>query len=138
MESDRKVGERRARVVWGVLIVVVVLLLALAVWRSGTMAKTMSAASSDEQEFSRSAVGSTATFVAEITETSAEGMIKGWLLRKKAEEVYARTAIAAIVESNEHTKMVMGHAADVRAGAVVQVTGTVRKEHAWPRSKSSF
>ena len=130
MESDSKVVARRARVVWGLLIVVVVLLLALAVWKSGTTARTMSAAASDEQEFIRSAVGSATKFVAEITEVSAEGEIKGRLLRKRTEEVYARTAAAAIVQSNEHTKIVMGNPADVQAGAVMQVTGTVRNDHA--------
>jgi Tfp pilus assembly protein PilX len=115
----------------GLLIVVVVLLLALAVWKSGTMAKTMSAASSDEQELFRSAAGSTAKFVAEITEVSAQGRIKSRLLRKRTEEVYARTASEAIVQSNEHTQIVMGNLADVQSGAVMQVTGTVRKDHAW-------
>jgi hypothetical protein len=129
MESDSKVVARRARVVWGLLIVVVVLLLALAVWKSGTTARTMSAASSDEQEFFRSAVGSTTKFVAEITEVSAEGKIKGRLLRKRTEEVYARTAAAAIVQSNENAQMVMGNPSDVQSGAVMLVIGTLRKDH---------
>jgi hypothetical protein len=130
MKSDSQGVARRARVVFGLLMVVVVLLLALAVWKSETKARTMSAASSDEQEFFRSAAGSTTKFVAEITEVSAKGEIKSRLLRKRTEEVYARTAAAAIVQSNEHTKIVMGNPADVQAGAVMQVTGTVRKDHA--------
>jgi len=129
MESDNKV-EGRARVVWGVLIAVVVLLFALAVWKSGATAKMMSAASSSEQEFSRIAAGSAAKFVAEITEVSAEGKITGRLLQKKTEEVYARTATVAMVQPNEHTKIVMGKPADLRAGAVVHITGTVQKDRA--------
>jgi hypothetical protein len=130
MESDNRIV-RRAQVVWGIVIALVVLLFAFAVWKSGRMAKTMSAAaSSDEQEFSRSAVGSTAKFVAELTEVTTEGKITGRLLQKKTEEVYARTATVATVQSNEHTKIVMGKAADLMAGAVVHVTGTVQKDHA--------
>jgi hypothetical protein len=129
MESDNNVV-RRARVVWGILIAVVVLLFALAVWKSGATAKMMSVASSDEQEFSRSAAGSVAKFVTEITEVSAEGKITGRLLQKKTEEVYARTATVAMMQPSDHAKIVMGKSADLRAGAVVHVTGTMLKDHA--------
>jgi hypothetical protein len=129
MESDNKVV-RRARVGWGILIAVGILLLALAVWKSGATAKMMSAPSSSEQEFSRSAAGSDAKFVAEITEVSAEGKITGRLLEKKTEEIYARTATVAVVQPNEHTKIVMGKPPDLRAGAVVHVTGMVQKDYA--------
>ena len=85
------------------------------------------AAASDEQDFSRSAVGSSAKFVLEIAEASSEGKITGKLLQKKTEEIYTRTATAVTVQSNSQTKIVMGDPVDVHAGAVVHVTGTVQK-----------
>jgi putative AlgH/UPF0301 family transcriptional regulator len=129
MKSDAKIAGRRARVVWFVLIALVALLFTFVVWKSGSMAKTMSAAAaSDEQDFSRSAVGSSAKFVLEIADASSEGKITGKLLQKKTEEIYTRTATAVTVQSNRQTKIVMGKPADVHAGAVVHITGTLQKD----------
>jgi hypothetical protein len=58
MKSEAKTAGRRARTVRFVLIALVALLFTFAVWKSGSMAKMMSAAAaSDEQDFARSAVG---------------------------------------------------------------------------------
>lgn len=65
----------------------------------------------------------------EIAEAGSEGKITGKLLQKKTEEIYMRTAAAVTVQSNRQTKIVMGKPADVHAGAVVHVTGTVQKDH---------
>ena len=130
MKSDSKMTGRRAPTVWLVLIALVALLFTFVVWKSGSMAKMMSAAAaSDEQDFSRSLVGSSAKFVLEIAEASSEGKITGKLLQKKTEEIYTRTATAVTVQSNRQTKIVMGKPADVHAGAVVHVAGTVQKDH---------
>jgi putative AlgH/UPF0301 family transcriptional regulator len=67
--------------------------------------------------------------VLEIAEAGSEGKITGKLLQKKTEEIYTRTATAVTVQSNSQTKIVMGKPADVHAGAVVHVTGTVQKDH---------
>jgi hypothetical protein len=129
MKSDAKMADRRARTVRFVLIALVGLLFTFVAWKSGNMAKTMSAAvDSDEQDFSRSAVGSSAKFVLDITEASSEGTITGKLLQKKTEEIYTRTATAVTVRSNSQTKIVMGKPADVHGGAVVHITGTVQKD----------
>ena len=64
----------------------------------------------------------------EIAEAGSEGKITGKLLQKKTEEIYTRTATAVTVQSNRQTKIVMGKPADVHAGAVVHVTGTVQKD----------
>jgi hypothetical protein len=129
MKSDAKIAGRRARTVWFVLIALIALLFTFVVWKSGSMAKTMSAAAaSDEQDFSRSAVGSSAKFVLEIAESGSEGKLTGKLLQKKTEEIYMRTATAVTVRSNSQTKIVMGKPADVHAGAVVHVTGIVQKD----------
>jgi hypothetical protein len=129
MKSDAKIAGRRARTVWFVLIALIALLFTFVVWKSGSMAKTMSAAAaSDEQDFSRNAVGSSAKFVLEIAESGSEGKLTGKLLQKKTEEIYMRTATAVTVRSNSQTKIVMGKPADVHAGAVVHVTGIVQKD----------
>jgi malate/lactate dehydrogenase len=129
MKSDTNIAGRQARTVWFVVIALVALLFAFVVWKSASMAKMMStAAASDMQDFSRSAVGSSAKFVLEIAEASSEGKIRGKLLRKKTEEIYTRTATAVTAQSNSQTKIVMGNPADVHAGAVVHVTGTVQKD----------
>jgi hypothetical protein len=129
MKSDTKIAGRQARTVWSVLIALVALLFTFVVWKSGSMAKMMSAAAaSDKQAFSRSAVGSSAKFVLEIAEASSEGKITGKLLQKKTEEIYTRTATAVTVQSNSQTKIAMGKPGDVHAGAVVHVTGTVQKD----------
>jgi hypothetical protein len=129
MKSDSRTAVRRARTGWFVAIALVALLFTFVVWKSGSMAKMMSAAAaSDDQDFSRSAVGSSAKFVVEIASASAEGKMTGKLLEKKTEEIYIRTATAVTAQSNRQTKIVMGKAADVHAGAIVHVTGTVQKD----------
>jgi uncharacterized protein YdeI (BOF family) len=129
MKSDAKTAGRRAQTVWFVLIALVALLFTFVVWKSGSMAKMMSAAAaSDEQDFSRSAVGSSAKFVLEIAEASSDGKITGKLLQKKTEEIYTRTDTAVTGQSHSQTKIVMWKQADVYAGAVVHVTGTVQKD----------
>ena len=130
MKSEAKIAGRRARTVWCALIALVALQVTFVVWKSGSMAKMMSvAAASDEQDFARGAVGSSAKFVLGVAEVGSEGKITGKLLQKKTEEIYTRTATAVTVQSNSQTKIVMGKPADVHAGAVVHVTGTVQKDH---------
>jgi hypothetical protein len=129
MKDMNGAGMGSARRVWFVLVATPVLLLGLVVWKSGSMAKRMSAAASNARNFSQSAVGSQAKFVLEIQEASADGRITGKLLEKKTEEVYARTATLVTVQSDAQTKMVMGKTADVNAGAVVHVTAMVQKDH---------
>ena len=114
---------------WVVLIVIVVALAALAIWRSATDAKSMSgAAASDEKQFSDTAPGSKAKFAMEITQVPSDRLIRGKLLQKKAEELYTRTGTVVTVRSSETTDVVMGKASDIRAAAVVHVTGTVRDD----------
>jgi hypothetical protein len=118
------------RRIWLVLVAMVVLLFAFVIWKSGSMAKQMSTmAASNEQEIAQSAVGAQTKFVLEVGATSAEGRMTGNLLEKKAEEIYARTTTPVTVQWNAQTKIVMAKMADVHAGAVVHVTGTVQKDH---------
>jgi hypothetical protein len=90
----------------------------------------MSASSaSDEKQFSESTPGSKTKFAMEIDEVTAEKIIRGRLLQKKTEELYTRTSTSVKVQSSENTSMVMGKPADVKAGAIVHVTGTVHNGH---------
>jgi hypothetical protein len=123
-------AEQRVRRVWFAFVVSVVLLFAIVGWRSGSTAKRMATvAASNEQDLSRSAVASEVKLVLEIGEMGAEGKITGNLLQKKTEEIYTRTTTPVTVQSNARTKLVMGKAADVHAGAVVHVSGTVQKDY---------
>ena len=73
----------RARRVWFVLIVAVVLLIALAVWNSARMSMSMSAAASDEQQFAQNAPGTSTKIVVEIAESTRTEPLKENCCRRK-------------------------------------------------------
>lgn len=129
-EANWGPNKSRARRVWFVLIAVVMLLVALAVWNSARMSLSMSTAASDEQQFAQTAPGTSTKIAVEISESSPEGTAKGKLLQKKTEEIYTRTASSVNLRWNSQTKIVMGKEADIHPGAVVHVTATVRNDHA--------
>jgi hypothetical protein len=115
--------------VWFALFIVVGLLSVFVVWKAESAARKMAVVTaSSEQDLSRRAAGSQVKFVLEISEASPAGKITGKLLQKKTEEIYLRTATEATVHTNEQTKIVMGKAGDIRAGAIVHVTGTLQKD----------
>ena len=62
----------------------------------------------------------------EIGEAVPAGTIKGKLLSKKTEEIYTRTSTPVTAQFDVQTKIVMGKPSDLRAGAIVHVTGTIR------------
>jgi Na+-transporting methylmalonyl-CoA/oxaloacetate decarboxylase gamma subunit len=120
----------RARAGIGVVLVFVGLLAAVfMVWNSARRAAGMAAAaSSDEKQFAQAAQGQKTKVVIEISQ-AANGTIRGQVLQQKSETVYARTSTPAVVHSNAQTKIVMGKREDVRAGAVVHVTGSSENDH---------
>lgn len=67
--------------------------------------------------------------VVEVVEVSG-GKIHGKLVEKKDETHYARTVNDANVSWGKETAFVMGKAEDVRAGAVVHVTGKIGADRA--------
>jgi hypothetical protein len=130
MEINRDANSKRIRRVWAVLIGSVVLAVALVLWMSARMSGKMSdAAATDEQAFAKAAPGDQAKIVLEITEAPSGAAIRGTLLQKKTEEVYGRTRTKVTVQCNAGTKLVMGKQEDLSPGAVVHVTGAVRKDH---------
>ena len=76
--------------------------------------------------FAQATPGSKEKIVVEIAEAAANGAVQGKVLQKKTEEIYVRTDIPVTLQTTSQTKFVMGKAADLRPGAVVHVTGTVR------------
>jgi len=86
------------------------------------------AAASDEDMFIHASPGDTVKLVLEIGESSTEGSIRGKLLQKEREKVYLRTNTAVTVQSSAQTKMVMGKQSDIHPAAVVQLTGTLKKD----------
>jgi flagellar basal body-associated protein FliL len=129
MEANSALEAKRARRVWIALVALVVLVAALAVWMSARMSGKMSAAgASDEQAFAKATAGSTGKVVLEVAEIAPSGTFRGKLLVKKTEEVYVQTGTLVAVQFSAQTKMVMGRPEDIRPGAIVHVTGTVRKD----------
>jgi len=128
MASANQSARVRLRV--GISFVVVgALATAFVLWNSARRAGNMTAAAaSDEQQFTQAAAGEKTKIVVEI-ESAADGTIKGKVLQKKSDTVYARTNTAAVVHSGSQTKIVMGKEDDVHAGAVIHVTGTAGKDH---------
>lgn len=130
MENKKERATTHGRVGWFAIIAVIALLAIFAVWKSASMSKSMSAAAaSDEKQVLQSAPGTKTKFVLEIGEPSVEGTIRGQLLQKKTEEIYARTTTSVTVQFNAQTNFVMGKKSDIHAGAVVHITGTVKDVH---------
>ena len=130
MNNESETRANSGRKAWAVFTAVVIALGALAIWRSADASKTMSAAAaSDEKQFSESTPGSKTNFVMQINEVTAEKIIRGRLLQRKTEELYTGTSTSVKVQFGDYTSVVMGKLADVRAGAIVHVTGTVHDDH---------
>jgi len=125
--EDRNLTTRRVWP-WVALAAIVVLLIALALWKSARSSTTMSAAASDDQQFAQTTPDSVTKLVLQIEDASAEGTFRGNLLRKKTEEIYLRTATTLTVHFVPKTSIVMGKHADLHSGAIVHVTGTVLKD----------
>jgi hypothetical protein len=67
--------------------------------------------------------------VVEIQKPEGDGAFAARLLDRRSDTVYSRTATPVNIRSDSTTRFVMGKAADVRAAAVVHVTGTVDADH---------
>ena len=129
MEGNQRTTTRERPLVWLGTLFVVVLLATLAIWRAAREAGTMSAAAANDANAAAVKPGEVTKIVMEIAETPTDGKIRGILLAKRTDEVYSRTRTQVTVSYAAETKFVMGKAADVRAGAVVHVTGVSQKDH---------
>ena len=129
METNTEPDVPRTRRIWLALVTGVVLLSLLVIWQSARMSRTMSAAASNERQFTQNGPGTKTKIVVEIGESTPKRVIRGKLLQKKTEEIYLRTGTPVAVQLDEQTKLVMGKEADIHPGAVVHITGTIRDDH---------
>lgn len=98
------------------------------VWSGAGRMTRMQAQSSSQAEFVRLNPHDEAKIVIEVSETRAR-RIFGNLLEKQDQTHYRRTTNSLEVTWTSDTKLVMGNAEDIRAGAVVHVSGTVASDH---------
>ena len=107
------------------LVLAMVALLSLGyVWSGAKRMMRMQTQSASNPEFVRLNPHDEAKIVIEVSETRAPRIL-GHMLEKQDETHYRRTANPVEVSWSSDTKLVMGEAEDIRAGAVVHVSGTV-------------
>jgi hypothetical protein len=94
------------------------------VWSGAGKMMRMRTQSASNRELVRLNPHDEAKIVVEVSQTQ-ERKILGNLLEKQHETHYRRTTNPVEVTWTSDTKLVMGNAQDIRAGAVVHVSGTV-------------
>lgn len=110
---------------WGIFLLAGLAALSLLfVWQGAEKMMTMKTQAANHTEFLQLKAQDEAKIVVEIAEAPA-GRIRGKLLEKLDETHYARTGNQAEIAWGNETAIVMGKAEDIRAGAVVHVTGKV-------------
>lgn len=115
--------------IWGMSILAGLAALSLLfVWQDAGRMMTMKTQAANRTEFLQLKPQDDAKFVVEVTEAPA-GHLRGKVLEKQDETHYARTGNQSEVSWGKDTAIVMGKAEDIRAGAVVHVTGKVAGDH---------
>jgi ABC-type nickel/cobalt efflux system permease component RcnA len=129
MESTEVIAtsEKRNRM-WLLKLGAAIFLIAIGIWWAVRMNTVMWNAAASDPNALQAKAGETTKVVVEITEATSGGEIRGKILKEKTKEVYTRTGEQISARSNAETKYVMGNAADVRAGAIVHVTGTMQRD----------
>ena len=123
---------QRAGRVWIALTSVAILVLVAVIFSAAQRDLKMSsgaAAASGANQFLEAAPGSKMKVVVEIQKQEGDGAFDARLLDRRSDTVYSRTTTPVTIRSDNATRFVMGKAADVRAAAVVHVTGTVDADH---------
>jgi len=119
---------RKSGLPWIFLLAALATLSAVFVWRGAEKAKNMQPEAANHSRFAQLRPQETAKVVIEVLETS-EGMIRGRLLDKQNDTHYTRSQDQLNILWNSGTAIVMGKAADLHAGAIIHVTGTVAADH---------
>src|SRR5579863_8999326 len=109
---------------WILLLAALGALSLIFVWRGARRMMRMQTRAANSAEFAQLRAQDETKIVIEVSEAS-ERRIRGKLLERQDETHYARTANSADVAWGKDTALVMGKAEDVRAGAIVHVTGKV-------------
>lgn len=97
-------------------------------WGGAGRMMRMQTRTASNAEFAQLKTQDEAKIVVEVAQAE-QGHIRGKLLEKQDDTHYARTANLADVSWGSDTKIVMGKTKDIRAGAVVHVTGKVAADH---------
>jgi hypothetical protein len=122
------VAMKSSRPVWILMLAGLATLSLIFVWRGAGRMMRMQTRAASSAEFGQVKPADETKIVIEVSEAS-EGRIRGKLLEKQDETHYSRTANAADVSWGKDTALVMGKAEDIRAGAIVHVTGKVAEDH---------
>ncbi|HYM07368.1 MAG TPA: hypothetical protein VEU11_12475 [Terriglobales bacterium] len=111
---------------WILVCTALALLSALAVWRTSEKAAKMESAVSavGQDRFQSLKPGELTKVVMEVLDSSPES-VKGRLLERQTETVYARSETLAEAAIDTHTSFVMGKASDIHPGAILHVSGAV-------------
>ena len=118
------VSVKSGRPVWVFILAALAVLSLVFVWSGAGRMMRMQTQAASHSEFLQLKPQDSAKIVVEVTEAS-EARIHGNLLEKQDETHYARTGNTAEVAWGKDTALVMGKAEDIRAGAIVHVTGKV-------------
>lgn len=122
------VSVKSGRPVWIFMLAGLAVLSLVFVWSGAGRMMRMQTQAASIAEFAQLKPQDGAKIVVEVTETS-EGRVHGKLLEKQDETHYARTGNAAEVLWGKETALVMGKVEDIRAGAILHVTGKVGADH---------
>jgi copper(I)-binding protein len=126
--SANSVSIKNSRPMWVFMLAALAVLSLAFVWRgAGRMMKMQTQAASNA-EFAQLKTQDDTKIVIEVMEIASDGRIRGKLLEKQDETHYTRTETLAEVDWGKDTIMVMGKAEDIRAGAIVHVTGKIAKD----------
>jgi len=129
METNAtKMKGGKTRFAWLGILGIALLLVVIGGWWSSKMMTVMSSAAASDPNVAQAKAGEATKIVMEIAEATNDGKIRGKILKKKTEEIYTRTGEEISIRSSGDTKFVMGKAEDVRAGAVVHLTGTMQED----------
>jgi hypothetical protein len=121
------VAMKSSRPVWILMLAGLATLSLIFVWRGAGRMMRMQARAANAAEFAQLKPADDTKIVIEVGEVS-EGRIQGKLLEKQDETHYSRTKNAAAASWGKETALVMGKADDIRAGAIVHVTGKVASD----------
>jgi hypothetical protein len=121
------VSIKSSRPVWILMLAALAALSLAFVWSGAGRMMRMQTRAASSAEFAQLKAEDETKIVIEVSEAS-EGRIRGKLLEKQDETHYSRTSTLADVSWGKDTVLAMGKAEDMRAGAIVHVTGKVAED----------
>jgi hypothetical protein len=122
------VSIKSSRPIWVLMLATLAALSLAFMWSGGARMLRMQTRAARPAEFAQLKADAETKIVIEVIE-ALEGRIRGKLLEKQDETHYSRTTNLAEVAWGKDTVLVMGKAEDIRAGAVMHVTGKVAGDH---------